>query len=62
MTSFVTDKLYATNRTADRQQAGSTNRRRRFGRPQGEPSVSKAKGPQAPQQSVRAHQKFSFDQ
>jgi hypothetical protein len=24
---------------------GSTNRRRRFGRPQGEPSVSEAKGP-----------------
>jgi hypothetical protein len=39
----------------------STNRRRRFGRPQGEPSVSEAKGPQAPQQSVRARsfQKFS---
>jgi len=34
--------------------ASSTNRRRRFGRPQGEPSASEAKGPQAPKQSVRA--------
>jgi hypothetical protein len=32
----------------------STNRRRRFGRPQGESSVSETKGPQALQQSLRA--------